>query len=857
MGIATRLIGRDTELQQLFDALYIEIEQRGVQLVSITGEPGIGKSRLIDEFLQIVARLPDPILTFREQASPRASRLPYNLLRVVVSHSFAISESDTAAMVCDKLERGCSGLIGAEGQSCAHLIAYLIGLDMTTSPHLRSWNTNAEHLHERAIRAFLRLITEMTAIYPAVIIIDDLHWIDDGSLEVIERLLHDVPDAAALIVTTSRLEDHERCLRLNAAALSHTRIELDALSEQDSQRLVAEILRKAGRIPSAVRDLIVSRAEGNPFYIEELIQILIEDRVIVADSEHWHIYPQLLATVRVPPTLTALIESRLAMLAPDELALLERAAVIGRVFWDGALVQLHAAAAIPSTNKAALHMQTDACTTADLLERLHRKEFFIEQRATTFAGNREFSFKHAILQEVAYKRIDAETRRLYHAQMAVWLVEQSGAWSEEYAGVIAEHYERAAMPVEAVAWYERAAYQARITYTIDTAIEYYHRALNLLPETIDHIQKRIVLYEGLGEMLNWRAHFDEATALFAQMRISAEVINDFAAQVRAWRGLAWVHNRQHNPDAALECLIYAEHQARAVDAPKELIAVLIEKGWALHYLDNPDAVTAGRQALDLSTGMDDRAAMANSLSLLGAAYGMLERYDLADHCERQALMIYRELNDLRGEAAMLNNLGSTADTRGDWETAAMLYEEALLIARSINNRDKECFTLTNLAHARLRLGDINTAESNVRESLRLAETYGKMRWSFAYSILAEVHLARGENEEAMTAARQAVELGMQMKSQSDVGVAWRVIGVVMGRLSEGAGAVPCFTKSADIFAEIGAESERARTLREWAIYDMTRDNRERGYELWHEAHAIFARLHLDLELARMPTLVDG
>jgi tetratricopeptide (TPR) repeat protein len=667
-------------------------------------------------------------------------------------------------------------------------------------------------------------------------LLEDLHWADDGSLDLIEHLARECRSMPLLIVALTRPELFERRATWGEEQTYHTRLELRPLSEQDNRRLVEEILRKVKQIPPHLHALIVERAEGSPFYTEELIKMLVEDEVIVKGEDEWSVAPERLAEMRVPPTLTGVLQARLDGLPQPERETLQRASVVGRIFWDGAVAWLNG-------------------KTVELLAALRNKELVFERQASTFIGEQEHIFKHAILHDVAYESVLKRQRRDYHAQVADWLTIHSGERNAEYAGLIGKHYEQAGSKIHAAEWYARAGRQAQDTFAPEAAIDYYQKALEFLPAKAPRVcARRAELYQGLGLMLQWQARFEEATEAYEAMRAAAEMAGDGVAQARAWDELSTVQQLQGNYRAALELAGRAEEIARAAGAPaQEILArALHNKGWVFSELGEAEAAfSLGEQALALSTELDDRRMMADSLNLLGRVQVNVGGYEQATRYIERALELARELDDRMWVGRMLNNLGVIAESRGDYQAAATNYQDALAIARETGNRHGEMVVLNNLGEARVGLGEYQAAETDLRRAIEMAEVAGWGGVSATYCSLAEACLGQNKLTEALELAWRALELGQETKVQEDIGGAWYALGMALAAAPSPApiaigedrlDAVDCFARSLEVFTEAGMEGERARTLRAWAKYEMERGDKKRGEKMLQEAREIFARL---------------
>jgi class 3 adenylate cyclase len=340
-GVETRMVGRQAELARLRDALSTVVEDRELQAVTVFGEAGLGKSRLLDEFSSEVELSAERAQVFQGRAGQWTRGLPYALVRDVFSFRFRIQDDAPPASAREKMERGLVELFGGgEGALMrAHFIGHLAGLDFSSSPHLAGILDDAKQVRGRAFHYAAQLFRETARAAPVVLYLEDLHWADDGSLDFVDHLTRACADSAVLVVCFARPDLLERRPAWGEGLACHSRVTLQPLTKRETRQLVEEILRYAQSIPHALRDMIVGAAEGNPFYVEELIKMLIDQGVIVPDAADWRVDASRLVEVRVPPTLKGVLQARLDGLSDWEKTVLQRASVIGREFWDGALEQ--------------------------------------------------------------------------------------------------------------------------------------------------------------------------------------------------------------------------------------------------------------------------------------------------------------------------------------------------------------------------------------------------------------------------------------------------------------------------------------------------------------------------------------
>lgn len=894
-GVQTEMVGRKPELELLQSAAQSALEDRESRLVTIIGEAGIGKSRLVHEFQKWIDLLPQWFRIFHGQATADMPSLPFALLRDVFAARFEIQDNDSAAVAREKLESGVVALLAGtadattwptqEPQILAHFIGQLLGLDFSASPHLRGLLNDPEQIRQRAfhcLQQFFTAVARGTAkeaagpeFRAALLVAEDIHWSDDGSLNLIDYLARTCANAPLMIVCLARPTLLERRPDWCEGHPGHQRLLLDSLSRRDSRALVEAILRKASDVPQALQELIVGGGEGNPFYIEEIVKMLIDQKVIVPEGEHWRIEPERLAAARVPPTLTGVLQARLDELAPGERAVLQRASVVGRVFWDSALEGL-CALSEPSRPPEATAGGAGHSGIPEALAGLRRKELVFRRETSAFAGTTEYVFKHELLRAATYESVLKKLRRQLHARVAAWIMHQSGERSTEFAGLVASHFEQAGRFAEAAQWYGRAGQQARAGYEPAMAIEYFGKALNLLPEGQSGSDatpaQQLEWLEGLGESLGAQARFTEAIETFSRMRGLAEQLGDPLAQTRAWNGLAFLQERRGDNHASIKAAEQAEGLARSLGeiGRRERIRALHFRGWAWYRLAELDAVLAlAEETLELCNASGDRQGLATSFKLRGVVH--LQRGDCreADRYFEKGLGICRELGDRRNAAAMWNNLGESARLRGDFSTAVEFYQKALAISRQIGSRESELIYLTNLNGARLGLPEFSQAEAGLRELIPVAVTRKSSVLSEAFSFLSEACLGQGNFVEALHAARQSLAYAQESGNELDLAIAWRVLGRSTANSKPGpeadghapllglpaGGPSGCFTQSLRLFKKMKAKAEQARTLRACAEFELQEGRTVTARRSAETARRIFLRLDMGAEADRTDALL--
>jgi len=335
-------------------------------------------------------------------------------------------------VVHEKFIKGVEEFLGQGSERKAHFIGQLVGFDFSSKPDVDAALKEADAFRRVAQGYLGELFTTASKVNPVMLHIEDVHWADDRSLDLINNLVRDNTDLPLFVLCMARPSLYERRPQWGEGQRFHEKIQLEPLSQLSSRRLVRELLKHVPEVPAALRDLVVDRADGNPFYIEELIKALIDDRVILKGEETWSIDTTRLSTVRVPATLTGVLQARLDTLPAQLYQLLQRVSVVGRVFWDAAAVHLGREAAGMKPNEVQA-----------MLEDLRDREMILQREESGFAGTVEFVFRHAILRDVTYETVIPRQRRALHKLVGDWLLEIGGERAGEHTLLVAEHYARA------------------------------------------------------------------------------------------------------------------------------------------------------------------------------------------------------------------------------------------------------------------------------------------------------------------------------------------------------------------------------------------------------------------------------
>jgi len=401
----TPFVGREHERTLLLETFLRAERESSVQLVTVVGEPGIGKSRLVTELRVALDDRPDLITWRHGRCLPYGEGITFWALGEVIKAEAGIFESDDQAEAEGKLEQCVSALVEdvSEREWFASRLAPLAGVNAEGGAISR----------EEAFTAWRRFLEALAARRPLVFVVEDLHWADEALLDFLEQLLDWAAPVPLLVLSTARPELYDRRPGWSGGRRNATTIPLSPLSGDETARLLQRLLERA-LLPAQTQASLLERAGGNPLYAEQFARMLTE-RGGGTD-------------LQVPETVQALIAARLDTLSPSLKSLLHDASVIGRTFWTGAV--------------AALGGRERDDALAGLLE-LVRREFVRPARVSSIKGEDEFSIWHALVRDVAYQQIPRLPRAQKHVAAAAWIEKSAQQRVSDHAEILVHHYEQA------------------------------------------------------------------------------------------------------------------------------------------------------------------------------------------------------------------------------------------------------------------------------------------------------------------------------------------------------------------------------------------------------------------------------
>ncbi len=515
-GFHAPMVGRDSELDLLQSVYERAARELRPHLVTIYGEAGVGKSRLTREFLAwSSSREPEPT-TLAGRCLPYGDGITYWPLAEILKAHASILDSDPTDLAIEKVRKSGRDLLtldlSPDPARATAALAYTIGLQ---DPDISFTDLDPKDVRAEVHAAWRSFFTALGERGPVIVVVEDIHWADHALLDLLEELTDRVA-GPVLFLCPSRPDLTATRPGWGGGRRNTSSVALDPLTPEESDELIRALLA-VDDLPPSVHDRILERAEGNPFFLEEIVRRLVDGGLIEHADDRWRA-TEGIEEVEIPDTVQGVLAARIDLLDATDKRIAQAAAVVGRVFWPGPVGNLTGAA--PSDLD-------------DALRRLEDRELVLSRPGSSLAGQPEYIFKHVLTRDVAYESLPRKERPRAHATVAAWLEDTAGDRAVEFAEVLAYHYGTAAglerdvgsagdpaLRRAALDWLQRASEDARRRFVVKKAERLAEEALGFATEPLERVGALTTLAEALftdylGD-LSWR-YFREAATLRASI----------------------------------------------------------------------------------------------------------------------------------------------------------------------------------------------------------------------------------------------------------------------------------------------------------------------------------------------------
>jgi adenylate cyclase len=772
-GLRAALIGRDGELTKL-TAVLDELRRGRGQMVSLIGEAGVGKSRLVAELESgvqafrrsgvqgeedLLSLTPEglnartPVLWLEGRCLELGMTASYWLFADLFRDYFAWRPEEDDQARGERLVTSLGGLVergdltAEQADEIGPLLGNLLSLSFGTDWDDRLQNASPEQIKHRTFLAIRDFLLALARRQPLVLVLEDLHWADALSLDVISLLLETLTLAPLLLICVYRPEREHRCWRLGTIATQkcreqYTELTLSELTLAQSRRLVEALV--AIDLPGAVTELILERARGNPFFVEEVIHSLIDAGLVYREGSEWRAQEGISA-LAVPASVQAVIHGRVDRLGPELKRVLESASVIGRLF-----------------RRRLLERCLEGETVLDgALWELEERALIYQERVVP---EEEYSFKHVLTQETIYRKLPRRRRASLHQRVGEAIEGLYAASLEEQYEPLAYHYERSNSDEKAVEYLLKAGEKARRAYLKEEALGYVQRAWGKLDRSalgearrdwqLEALTGLGRIYDSLGESAPAEERFRQAIALGHQIGLPARRL------VRLYHDLACTLSGQGRFEEMIrlgeEGLALLGEETETVEAALMNTRIALggrllgDDRWREFHYRNAQFLQRLPYSEELSSAYFHLAAMVAEEKEIEEAAAWLKAL------ERQA----EQHNDLGALGAVHEyTAGLILAARGDLIGANSRAERALELYAKIGISPGPGFCLGMMSRRFLSLGDLPRAEEGSRAWAEVTTRMGNLRHAgWAYEQLGTIWLCQGSRKKAVEALQKAYQL---------------------------------------------------------------------------------------------------
>jgi tetratricopeptide (TPR) repeat protein len=746
---STPLVGRDQESALLFGLFERVVREARPHLATVVGQAGMGKSRLLAELNRHLGGLESPPAVRLGSCPAYGAGLAYWALGEVVRGTFEIADTDGAETAWGKLERGVARLVDAsDTEEPSERIAAALGrpLGIEPPPELATAEPeNPEQMRDRLFSATRLLIESAAQIEPLVFAVEDIHWADEGMLDLIEYLAR-WTRGPVLLLCLARDELLDRRPGWGGGRLNATTVNLEPLAREQTLELVGALMPAPVGAANELTEQVARRSGGNPLFAEEMVNRIVEKGSTDAEA--------------LPETVHSVLAARLDSLPRAERRVLQAAAVVGQTFWPGSI-----------------DPGDEAIDVGAALEALEEKDLLVATAGSRLAGEREYAFKHVLIRDVAYSTLPRAVRARRHAAVGEFISSRAADRGERVVAMVAEHYSRAASlgatadlepaELERISSRARGALEAAgdaagALYSNPEAQRHYEAALELTGDGEPAARARVA--EKLG---------DVAVRLGRTGR-AVRVWEECLAYHRGEEDLARVGDLHRKIGAALWHEGDREgsigHYQRGIDLLKdgppclELVRLYEEAASVyMHTGDNMLAIYASEKALRLAERLGEAAAASRAHGIFGRVFGRIGDSERARENLERSVELARESDPAEAVRALFALGYHFEITEADYARARLAYEEALALALETGDLPSQVEVHAALGQIAVYEGEWETAQRAAEASETLAEREGLAgKLCFPYSVRGVLRWHRGDFDGSAELLERAFELAEQV-----------------------------------------------------------------------------------------------
>lgn len=895
-GLRSDMIGREAELNQISKHLDALVTTNQGGFVLIMGEAGLGKSRLVTEFKKLIRHEQAQILEGNSLHYRRS--VSYWIFRDLFTHFLDISTDLSEAEVQKRLVKNVQMVLGEQGSDILPYLEYMMALRPSNPEAARRLSLlEPDQLRQRIFLAVRDIFVAEAKNRPLIVILEDLHWADDASLDLISFLIDSLNEAPILLCVVSRPSEHEKHIQLinRAKQYLHNQfncIQLQNLTPEQSKNLFHRLLLSPD-IPEDFLQVVINRAAGIPFYLEEIIRMLIESNMVQQKDDVWQLAPGTsISTIGIPDNLQGLILARFDNLPSIQRKTLQVAATIGKRFNLSLL-------------KLVMQNLEDGVFTEAITHLVNRE--FIKPESDLPGA--EYIFKYALVAETIYNTLLHSDRTELHGKIGNAVEQLFADRLNEHIELLARHYAWSTKYDRALHYLLLAGQKATRSYLNDQALQQYQQALEILPKTKHSVYQEFQVLTGLGDVLVISGDYDAARKNFQSANLLLEPLDPnhhIVERSTVLRKIARTYEREGQYNQALLYLGDAQKflQAAPIRVPIEMSKTLNDTGWIFFRCgDLKTAELNLTQSLELSEDSVQYDLIASIYNRLGGIYFQSDDLEKASIYVRKSLELRDLLGDIMAVARSYNNLGLLDWKLGKWNSALENFMRSIKLNEKIGDVEAIVLLHINIGLLLIDLGNLDEANGHLEKSLTGAKKIGhSFLEGSAYLQYALYYLISKDWEKSLNYCERSKAIFDRIGSQENLpdiywcmGEAWLGLGDLdqahwvcktaitlldekhspkggstlekgriirlCGKIAHAQGNIKqaddYLKQSLDIFTTMGNQVELGRTLGALARLAITCGDKKCAQSYASQAETIFRQLGALSDLQEVKLMEDG
>jgi tetratricopeptide (TPR) repeat protein len=852
--VRSPIVGRESKLSQLADIVTRAIDFQAPQLVTVVGNQGTGKTRLINELITRLAADPDRsrlrVFHGAAERDAQGKPVPRAAVKSLLRDRFELPPipDEIAGM---RFAHELKSVIGSDQVSeLQFLLGALVGIDFPATPFVKAITENAR-LYDEVQRTALRRFIELDAAHdPIVIVLDDMQWADPETLELISQLANGLGGSPVVLLTAARPDMLVHAGNWGEGEVDHERIDIRNLEQEDAEQMFRNLLSRVGSLPDDTIQLAIEMTGGNPAFLEQLVRLYLDNGTIDARGTIWVLDPDKAAETELPISIEEAIEARIAALENDERDMLEKAAVFGSTFWVSAVIAMtRLDTPPPEVSPEPLALEWGAGEDvrrrlSDLISILADQDYLLPLDAddSSIPGEQEVVFKHNLERDLILRSTEQGRLARYYLAAAQWLEAKTVQRSDEQLEFLANLYEKGGDTRRAARCYLQGGDRARARYAPEEARVLYAKGLAMIGDR--EAPARIDALHNLGDVLEQTGRAEEAQTYFLEMLNLSWRYDNLAKAGAAYSRLARGQRRLGKYDIAMEHLRRAYELFERSRDDRGIASTLDDMG-RVNWLRGAfgQALDYHRQALTIRRALGDRRSIALSLANIGRVHHDTGNFKAAISQFREALDLRRDINDLVGVVQSLCDLAGVHNEDGNHEAALELLGEARKMALEIGDKLALADVLSRAGEVKSAMGQGVDAVKDLTEAKAIASSLGdRVALAVTHQRLAQVQLAVGNLEAADVEAHAAVAVSEAVGLRVHIGCGYRVKAEVASALGNTHQAEDDFRRAIDILAAVKHEVELARAYNGLAAVKERTGGSAEAQKLRGRAVDIFTRL---------------